>query len=375
MGHSTDACYTDGKLIEKTVPENCIYVTFTECGLISFGSDTEKMKYFNPKYRKYFLDPVTYKKELNTLFNNSIHIHLPGSTYIDTIYGPVGHYKKINAFALSGVIPIEEGIELIPEFSYNSKGSSIEIDKFYKYSIYPTQEDIKTQYDNLVQMYPHKNNEEIIDVLTETIPTISQSKLFELRPGIYYNPLCRTTSKLCYEAMKARRRYSLAETGTIINEIDLEKFATHINKITYNCVKDDSCEELKEFNEQIPELSSVGLFAVKKVLELYKTDISNRTLFKVFKNVNSSMRKASDLHILITAYISNIMNESMTSANIEAFINHINTKSPEEKATIIKLIDIHIDRTKFTLDKLRASLKLQEGGRGKTRKSSRKNRK
>ena len=131
-------------------------------------------------------------------------------------------------------------------------------------------------------------------------------------------------------------------------------------------------EELEEFNEQIPELSSVGLFAVKKVLELYKTDISNRTLFKVFKNVNSSMRKASDLHILITAYISNIMNESMTSANIEAFINHINTKSPEEKATIIKLIHIYIDRTIFTLDKLRASFKLQEGGRGKT---SRKNRK
>jgi len=363
FGHSLDRCDADGKLIELVVPENCMYITFTECGLQNYINESLRKKFFDPKNRKYLLDPVKYEKELNLLFNNNIHIHRAGSTYIDTIYYPTGYYDNY-PFGMSGVVPIEEDTELIPEQYYAPKDYPNDISHFFKYSIYPTEEDTKDKYSEIVS-HRKDTGENILKIFYQSMPIINQSLLFKQRPGIYYNPLCRNTSKKCYAAMRERRRHSLANAKRVISEIDLEDHFKFIKKITNNCVNDDSCEELQEFAEQIPQLSYLGLNNASNSIQLFRNK-KNPLITEILEKINLAIDKLRPIYDPIQNYIIGLFVQADKNKYIKNIVEYIGTKSGEEKANLIRLTNIDIDRGIFILEKLRDSLKMSEGGKRKT---------
>ena len=381
LGHAKDLCYPNGKLVELVVPENCTYITFTECGLVQFDEQRIITTFVDPKNRKYILDPVKYEKELNLLFNNPIHIHRAGTTYINTQYYPTGYDDNGNMFTMSGVVPLEEDTRYVPYYRNFGFGTEEEkeptdLSRYFQYSIFPTAKDVKEQYSEIVAQ--RKDSEEnILKKFYKSMPSITQEWLFSLRPGIYYNSLCRSTHPFCHAAMRERRRYSLANAKRVISEIDLDEHLKFFKKIVYKCVEKNSCEEVEELIEELPQLSFLGLSNLKREIEHHK-DKNHPLLLKMIEHItllikdlestDPLLRKCKlKLDYLFASWRDNLYPTTEIIKPIIELIDFSPTR--EKKAKIIRLLNIEIDRGIFVLEKLRNSLKMHEGGKRKTRKN------
>jgi hypothetical protein len=165
--------------------------------------------------------------------------------------------------------------------------------------------------------------------------------------------------------VRERRRHSLANAKRVINEIDLEDHFKFIRKITSNCVNHDSCEELQEFAEQIPQLSYLGLYNASNAIELFK-DKKNPLKTEILEKINLAIDKLRPIYNPIQNDIIQLFVQSDKNRYINNIVKYIGTKSGEEKANLIRLTNIDIDRGILILEKLRDSLKISEGGKRKT---------
>jgi len=229
-GHGCDI-NTKTHLVKKTVPPGCVYVTYEECGMISWG---EIMKAFStledPTKYQYMNDPIRYENELKHHFGDSLHVHKPGETYVDAQYDLALDFKLANGITgiiKSGVFeigapfhPIDinapPGLERYASPTQNNMITHAMIDAIYKDSIFPTADQMKSLLNDPISLD---------DLKTEmTRHGISQSRLFSLKPAIYYNFICRS---LCLEtgrniAANERERGNRMTnlTGTVATQLN-----------------------------------------------------------------------------------------------------------------------------------------------------------
>ena len=400
LGHGADKCNADGKLEELIVPPNCVYVTFGLCGLTTFYDKKKYMKFFDPNNKKYLDDPITYEKELKQIFNDDgIHVHKPGTTYINAKYTPSSFLHGTGQQNMSGVVPIDGisvhvtletgtlppgwtakmGTNGIP-FYVHTDGRPSQWDmplpdhltrndavKLFKYSIYPTEDDVKEEYDAHAQ---NKLKQPFFKFLDSRIPPITQQELFELRPGVYYNSLCRVVDKQCKYHQKLRRAQSLADMKTdmktMLNENDIKTFDDRISLLLNACTEVD-CDEIDDITKELPLLSPMGLLAIEIHAKLKLTrnkNINKERLSKLLQDVEAIKRQK---HMMLTDTIAKdivkLLGESIpTEFAIDSILKKINNSDKKEDVT--RMINVSINRNIFTLEKIRDEL--VRGGKRRT---------
>jgi hypothetical protein len=263
-GHGGELCNDDDSLQVLDIPENCMLITFADCGL-SYGAKTIYDAIVrNNKDLHYFEDPIKYKDDLERIFRRKIHIHHPNAenetsrTYVNTQYRLIGdHTDKNNecAIQLSGLVPLQkksiEKILVTESHKFKcTKGHSW--DMFYSASIYPSKSQVVPMFGRqLASTLPE---------LVKKIPVVTQKFLFEKRPGIYFNPLCRVNN--CDVKHVLNRQYKSSRAINKNINTDLE----HINDIINLCVQLGDCLLFNEKKDIIKKLDKTKLNQVRKYL-------------------------------------------------------------------------------------------------------------
>jgi len=270
LGHGTDVCKSDGNLDVLPVPKGCVYVTFTLCGLMNLMSDKELMQFFEYKNQEYLKDPVKYEKELNAIFKNEIHIHHPDAkdehsrTYVNSEYSP--HLivtNSIHGFAIhmSGIVELSDSMNYKAAKYYTNPDEDI-LD-YYTYSVFPNKENMKRIFDSKTEVSDY----------TRATGKITQAELFELNPGVYFNPLCRVVHKRCDGAIAHRRQESLRAMDVQLDESHMDVYLKNFAISVRQCMaKATKCGELEFWNKEIPNMAETTLRLLLKTLR-------NRTIF------------------------------------------------------------------------------------------------
>lgn len=236
MGHGSDIC-DNGKLEVLDVPKGCVYVTLTQCGLVTFvGSEH---KFFDDKNITYLQDPVKYEKELKKIFGNDLHVHHSEAkdkvsrTYVNNRYFLAATYKTRNNkchMGVSGVVKLPK-----PELK-NIKTDAVPCDNppkilgYYEHSVYPKLSEVESA----VRARPDIN-------FGYHLKTITQEELFKKFPGIHYNILCRYTDKSCLKETKNRR----AESVNIYkSDKEVESIIRYIQRLAYTANLHNDFKEL-----------------------------------------------------------------------------------------------------------------------------------
>ena len=344
LGHSYDVCIGD-KLQELIVPPNCFYITFTQCGLVGYVQDSQTKKFFDPANKEFLEHPDIYEDELKKIFGKHIHIHKPGDTYVNTKYYPLSFFPSVKRFSLSGVVPIDGTSKFIESVNYNSTTPNEDIENLFKYSIFPLKKDIAVEMDK--QEKKGLPKEYIYDSLNDSVPKISQKKLFDDSPGVYYNPLCRVSNNRCSKNITRRRRNSLAHAKRIISEVDMESYIEYyddyIKKIVYNCKTKNECSALEELDLQLSNTTPIGLHLINDLLSISKYD-------------DIPLISKMKIHIeeIMTSYLFSLTFNiyKLISQFKPAEILKIMKENPEEEKNLRHFTNIQIDRHIFNLKKL-----------------------
>jgi len=302
-GHGGELCNDDRSLQVLDIPENCMLITFAECGFTYSAIMIYHAILRNKKYLYYFEDPIKHKDDLEQIFNRKIHIHHPNAenetsrTYVNTQYRLIGdHIDKNNecVIQLSGLVPLyKKNIEkiLVPQSQKFKCTKGHTWDMFYSASIYPTKSQVAPIFG--------KKLANTLPELVEKIPIVTQQFLFEKRPGIYFNPLCRVNS--CDIMNVVSRQYKSARA---INR-NINSDENYIIQMIKMCMNYDDC---LLFNKKRGILEDLDIPVLNKIRN---TIVAIAKYFKHEDNEN---------YILILNYIDRIISEkefvNISSENI-----------------------------------------------------------
>jgi hypothetical protein len=211
-GHGCD------ELDEKLVPEGCVYVTFKECGLFAMAENDPK----NPTYIFFKMfsennpllkDPVNNYAKLKEIFGRTLHIHYPEAeheenrTYTDVEYTTFMNWNssadfphpracRSGLFKLGTNLFFEDGsfFKLFKQ-KFRSNDTIELISKDEMETVF-TDSDPELYTDTLNQLFDVSAGStlQLYSTVSNTFGSskVSQSNLFEARPGIYYNFVCRS---------------------------------------------------------------------------------------------------------------------------------------------------------------------------------------
>lgn len=196
------------------IPEECVYVSFSELFCSTYSNNTAISNVVNnlfdstSQYHSILKDPCKYWPELKENFSNSenksgINIHYPHETqlinqYVDVIYILFGYHPIKQAetanICISGVYQITSNVkrQSLQDHMEVKKNDIINpaVMKFaYRYSIYPT-------YDQVILIISDDKGQIIMtynDLYEHMLShATTQSELFQMYPGIFYNILCKS---------------------------------------------------------------------------------------------------------------------------------------------------------------------------------------
>jgi hypothetical protein len=260
-GHGGELCNDDGSLQILDIPENCMLITFADCGLTYGALTIYNAIVKNEKNLHYFEDPIKHKDDLERIFNRKIHIHHPNAknetsrTYVNTHYRLIGdHTDKddICVIQLSGLVPLEKKYVnkiLVTESHPFKCTKDHSWDMFYSASIYPTKNQVAPIFGRkLANTLPK---------LVEKIPVVTQQFLFEKRPGIYFNPLCRVNDCDVKSVINRQYKSSRALNRNINTEED------YIIQMIENCVEFKDCSLFKKKRGIIKDLDRSALNKIR----------------------------------------------------------------------------------------------------------------
>jgi hypothetical protein len=327
MGHASDACYPEGNLVIKQVPLNCIYVTISDCGLVSYLHQDRVLKVFLDPVNKEIwqnVDVEGIKRILDGIIDTStIHVHKPGDYYVVSKYSPVSdHYmdkdgkyiffkhiaeKKYYWIGPSGLYKLSTdlGGGSIPErkkiertiFPHKIKGirkkdfDSFKVDKddflsFLKYAVYPKLKAYETKREYYTPME--------IDEIKERYVEFT-SNLMDKFPGVHYNFLCRTVNPNCTKAALQRRIESAETYGTLpttfqrtIKENKQENVETYFQ--TYLEQKRRPIENVSSYYEKLP--ISLQTPKMRFLFEKQLVEEAKRQIEMIFKPNDYSVVKS-----------------------------------------------------------------------------------
>ena len=191
-GHGGTICDEYGHPVIKVVPDNCIYISQTVCGLINVHKIDLVRAFLNEEYAHIWRDPIanldTIKEIIGTLAYDipGIHIHLPGCTYTDTSYSCLGYHdlkeltdKEGHKLYFSGIMSLEdahrvdnenpyiEGVIFEPEDYLNMD----DVSGSFGYSFFPALEVTKelissNDVEDTIYLYEKEGQEGKVDILS-----------------------------------------------------------------------------------------------------------------------------------------------------------------------------------------------------------------
>jgi hypothetical protein len=74
-GHGRELCNNDRSLQVLDIPENCMLITFADCGLPYYAIHVYNTILNNKKYLHYFEDPIKHKDDLERIYNRKIQLY------------------------------------------------------------------------------------------------------------------------------------------------------------------------------------------------------------------------------------------------------------------------------------------------------------
>ena len=324
LGHGEDLCI-DGKLDIKSVPEHCVYITFTECAMPSFPYKFLK-EFFKKENLKYFNDPIKYEFELILLFGEQIHIHHKNAkkaisrSYVDSSYTPVSisEYLRNRKYHIdsSGIV------ELTPKIVDKFKEDDFIIDEyhdfssFYVGSIFPNYnifQENKFRIKDLVNIY--------------NTSQIKQSEMFKKRPGIYFSPICRNVNKECEKQGTLRR---IKSQPKMIYSIPTDSilYRDYIYKLVTNCVNNDQCDAIIE------------LYHKFKSYTLEQKDIIKRFINRILTKSGSN----KIIRAILQERYNNNNNKNNNNETVKPYNSDIDSDINIESNKISKYIDTLEDK-------------------------------
>jgi len=294
-GHGGELCNDDGSLQVLDIPENCMLITFADCGLSYGAIDIYNAIVRNERNLHYFEDPIRYKNELEDILKKKIHIHHPNAenevsrTYVNIHYRLIGDIIDNDkcGIQLSGLVPLKK--EYIKHI-YETESKMFKCDslntwsQYFAASIYPTKKQVAPFFGKkLAKSLPE---------LVEKIPVITQEFLFEKRPGIYFNPLCRINS--CDVKNVVNRQY---KSSRAIGK-NIDKDLDYVINIIDDCAEFNNCKLFNKKSETVLEkLDTTELEFVKdKILKrakYFKYDKDNKTLENICKIIDLFIEEKS----------------------------------------------------------------------------------
>ena len=178
IGHGSE---TFGQ--ERPVPPGCILVLTEECGMLGTLPWQLYSILSNPANKHLFDDPVTYKNDVERLIGKPIRVLTEGQPYPKTEYILLSYSEADDYMTLepSGVFKLPT-----PDFRYHPekrgrlqhvvrKGN---LEKAFEGAVFPVGLNIKRK--------------SIYEMRDLSGVRITQEELFQAKPGVYYNLLCRT---------------------------------------------------------------------------------------------------------------------------------------------------------------------------------------
>ena len=197
----------------ETVPEGCIVVNTSTCGLTTLFNDalSQKMMELFRNRNDILRNPIENKEALTKELGKEITIHLPGSEYLDMSFDyhlipeidrDHGYFKQ----ECSGLMSLDNGICEITSFD-RRRGLYPKriILPLYENSIFPTKDEVNGIEGNLDGIKINKH-------FRDKFGDLTLSKLLQMYPGIYYIYTCRppcSDDPKNIEAVKVQRRKSL----------------------------------------------------------------------------------------------------------------------------------------------------------------------
>jgi len=220
QAHGCDARNMLGGVETLKVPEKCVYVTLAQCGQL--GKVNLKYKDLIDSIEKNDFtinNPVLYKTIIEKNIYAPIHVHYSEAdnaflkTYVNSHYFPFlawqcdehgdhtkkpfthvmmlksGLYKSNVPLIITDLpVGIQENVDNYGFKRIITKENTITEEMvriIYEHSIYPTADQV------ISNLQKYKKSTYSFHDLESASGTISQRKLFDLYPGIYYNTACR----------------------------------------------------------------------------------------------------------------------------------------------------------------------------------------
>ena len=200
-GHGCDLVLPGAIMDERIVPPGCTYVTYQVCGLVSINY--EKIMYTLEHRSKVDMLNRANQEELQDWFGGDIKVHAAGEPYINSYCTYVleqltlivgrpyieksGTYEVGKPFlpTNSALRPGGYGryftfIQNLPRMITHEMINSI-----YQGSIFPTASQFTAILPNPVDL------QTFMTAVNTVVSHLSMANLFAIRPGIYYNFLCR----------------------------------------------------------------------------------------------------------------------------------------------------------------------------------------
>ena len=273
LGHGGSVTKNNGKLKVERVPENCIYITQTVCGVVNYMEDAIFRAFCNKKNEDLWRDPVNNIKQINALFGSlpGVHIHYPKCTFIDTSFHPCSDNGSdgLHMIDYSGLIPlskaqtvsfrnspshfrtytqnsVEEGtIQGIPEST---------VREMYRYAVYPElnikeQRGLRYTPPKVGSLYLSSENgiipfQSLIQGSKALSNSVTVFDLMKRYPGIHFNFLCRSLkvsqNPEHRRQMTLRRRHSAVLQDTVFNNIAKLAYTGHKYGVNHGEMADDT---------------------------------------------------------------------------------------------------------------------------------------
>ncbi len=324
-GHGGTICDEYGHPVIKVVPDNCIYISQTVCGLINVHKIDLVRAFLNKECAHIWKDPIANLDKIKEIIGTlkydipGIHIHLPGCTYTDTSYSCLGYHnlkeltdEEGHKLYFSGIMSLEdahkvdsknpyiEGVIFEPKDYLNIN----EVTDSFQYSFFPALEVTdqiisSNDVEDTIYLYEKEGKEgkvDINDVIVQS-DTISEkiplSKLMETYPGIHFNLLCRSVvDKSCRKegkkAFTRRRRHSAIVQNTVYNTVDkIVKMRSLFPNKSEGVANDDALHNyLESVSKTIKADNNLEkLHDIYSTVRYYKSPKSEAYLYAIFKDL------------------------------------------------------------------------------------------
>ena len=231
----------------EEVPENCLLITQTVCGIINMIGDDIFRAFCNPENAEMWKDPVAHKEEIESLFRDlpGIHIHYPKCSFVDMSFLPCADNSTIAGkyrLEMSGIISLEKAHEISEENPWIS-GRVIDmeeengiprewVEEAYRYAEYPKL-DIAKRRGNVFQgksttLKLSLNDDNLVtfdSIKTGTSRLSRHMTVYELMkifPGVHFFVLCRPVqdaTPFTRKQILQRRRHSAVLQNTPFNTL------------------------------------------------------------------------------------------------------------------------------------------------------------